>query len=429
MLLALPEASLSFITGYLSIRDACSLRRLCRNFRLLRFAMVKLHFTEVRQFEQAMQACVARSLRALEAHAEIKDDDLLHLRDMTGLVHLDLSWCSQITQASFEHVALLTTLEKLDLGGIEVTDAGLAALSPLSELKFLNLRTCDSPPNTSFSVLTAFENLETLVLSTNKVLNDQVLAVVGELRTLTHLDMNCCPRVTRVGVAHLATLTKLTFLDLGACRSFASKDLAELATFTQLETLNLRRCALVTGTSKLALLPNLKVVNLEQTGIVDEGLAHFNLSLENLNISSCGVSDAGLAHLSCLTNLCKLQMVSCWFSDAGLEHLTPLANLWYLNLSWCNQITDAGLNHVSTMKSLVELHLQGLRGVTCVGVAHLERLLNLKHLDLRGCSQVGKKSIMRALKRVKLAYLDVRDCGVTKECAAQLSKGHEVVMS
>ena len=94
--------------------------------------------------------------------ASIDDDDLRHLRDMTGLRVLDLSgtrvtdvgmlhilgctsletlwlWDTAITDAGLELVTRLPNLCQLGLGNTFVTDAGLAAMRELRSLRLLQL--------------------------------------------------------------------------------------------------------------------------------------------------------------------------------------------------------------------------------------------------------------------------------------------------
>jgi hypothetical protein len=52
------------------------------------------------------------------AHLPITNRGLGHLRDLTGLIYLDLSWCE------------------------EITDRGLSVLNRMDKLAYLNLKGC-----------------------------------------------------------------------------------------------------------------------------------------------------------------------------------------------------------------------------------------------------------------------------------------------
>lgn len=103
--------------------------------------------------------------RLLGLHAEgsgIGDDDLRHLKGMTGLRLLDLSgtkvtdlgllhlldcssletlwlWDTAITDVGLDLVARLPSLRQLGLGNTAVTDRGLASLAELVDLRLLQL--------------------------------------------------------------------------------------------------------------------------------------------------------------------------------------------------------------------------------------------------------------------------------------------------
>jgi hypothetical protein len=96
------------------------------------------------------------------ARAAITDDDLRHLRDMTGLRVLDLTgtpvtdlgilhllgctaletvwlWDTAITDASLDLIARLPKVCQLGLGNTQVTDRGLEPLARLHNLRLLQL--------------------------------------------------------------------------------------------------------------------------------------------------------------------------------------------------------------------------------------------------------------------------------------------------
>jgi hypothetical protein len=71
------------------------------------------------------------------------DDGLAHLAAVTGLSHLDLRECEQVSDAGLEHLSRLTGLLHLDLSICrQVSDAGLAHLSGLTGLSHLDVSIC-----------------------------------------------------------------------------------------------------------------------------------------------------------------------------------------------------------------------------------------------------------------------------------------------
>ena len=71
--------------------------------------------------------------------------DLAHLRGLTGLQSLNLSFCKQVTDAGLDHLRGLTTVpQSLELSFCkQVTDAGLAHLHGLTALQSLELSGCE----------------------------------------------------------------------------------------------------------------------------------------------------------------------------------------------------------------------------------------------------------------------------------------------
>ena len=66
------------------------------------------------------------------------DDDLAHLKGLTGLQEIDVS-DTKITDAGLAHLKDLTGLRELSVGGWDITDAGLAHLKGLTELREIEL--------------------------------------------------------------------------------------------------------------------------------------------------------------------------------------------------------------------------------------------------------------------------------------------------
>ena len=68
-------------------------------------------------------------------------------------------------------------------------------------------------------------------------------------------------------------------------------------------------------------------------------------NLRVLNLNDTRVGDEGLAHLSGLTNLEQLRLQSTQVTDAGLSHIGPLANLTVVWLSG-SRVTAAGADQL-----------------------------------------------------------------------------------
>ena len=180
----------------------------------------------------------------------------------------------KVTDAGLAHLEGLAQLRVLGLSGRQVTDAGLVHLKGLSQLEDLSLT-------------------DTQVTGTG-------LVHLKGLPKLEHLDLRWSleghPGVADAGLMHLQGLTQL-------------------------------RCLWLAGTQ-----------------VTDAGLAHLEgLSwLNDLYLSHTQVTDAGLAHLNRMSQLRHLDLARTQVTDAGLEYLeglTQMRTLWLTD----TQVTDAGV--------------------------------------------------------------------------------------
>lgn len=210
---------------------------------------------------------------------------------------------------------------------------------------------CDRLTATGAAHLARLTALQTLRLP--RYADDEWLAAVGGLATLTRLDLDDCRRVSDAGIERLSPLTRLTELDLKDCR-LTDRSLATVGRLVRLEELNL----------------------------------------------SC--SDDAWRGVS-------------WLTDAGVKELRPLTALKGLCLNSCTQLTDESLAVVAELPLLEALHIYGCGDdakITDQGFQRLAKLENSFEEDARcwwlgdhrprSCS--GRRT--RAAARVVVAWLD-----------------------
>jgi len=201
----------------------------------------------------------------------------------------------------------LEQLSELDLSGSQVTDAGLAEIAGLSELKILGLP----------------------------------------------------PAATDVGLAKLRGITGLEELYVGQTQITGAG--FERFNFEALTTLNAARSPLTDrALAALKTASKLTRLILRETRVTDDGLAHLAhlASLTYLDLRATVVGDAGLPHLADLKELQHLDLsyTSQKITDAGVAHLAGLANLRSLWLSG-SEVTDACIDSLSAMEWLNEISL------------------------------------------------------------------------
>jgi hypothetical protein len=129
------------------------------------------------------------------------------LSGLTNLARLDLSE-TLVGNPGLEHLKRLTQLEDLNLWGARVGDAGMPHVAEMRALKRLNLDNVGFPAESvaltdeGVTHLAGLSNLEFLHLGKTQV-SDAGLAALTGLRNLKQLVITFCPRVTDAGVAKL----------------------------------------------------------------------------------------------------------------------------------------------------------------------------------------------------------------------------------
>jgi hypothetical protein len=268
---------------------------------------------------------------------------------------------SPLADGKFPHLPKVSVPFALDLGGMQVTDAGLKELAGLKNLSFLDLRS-------------------------TKV-TDAGLEHLARLKNLSHLSLSVT-QVTDAGLKHLAGLKNLSFLDLGSTPVTSA------------------------GLEHLAGLKNLSYLVLNGTKVTDAGVKHLAglNGLSTLDLVGTKVTDAGLKELVGLKNLSTLTLGATEVTDAGLKHLVGLKKLSTLDLSF-TQVTDAGVKHLAGLNGLSTLDLVGTK-VTDVGAKELAGLKNLSYLDLVG-TKVTDAGLKHLVGLKKHSTLDLRGTKLT----------------
>ncbi|MCL2402409.1 MAG: leucine-rich repeat domain-containing protein [Oscillospiraceae bacterium] len=268
----------------------------------------------------------------------LTDEDIVPLRYMTNLTHLDLRF-NQIRDLT--PLAGLTNLTYLNLVNNDIRDlTPLSNLMSLTELDLRGNRVADLSPLSNLtniahlylwglqfwdlSPITGLTNLVSLSIGDNLLFD-------GNLSDLRHF-------------------TKLTDLGLG--------DASGRMDFSPLETLiNLERLSLW-GAS-----------NLKDLSIFDD-----LKNMQNLTIHASGVTD--FSPLSNLTNLTTLDLQQHQIGDISSIDFARLSNLTELRL-WSNQITD--IMPLATLTNLTFLHLSDNQ---ITNVSPLSGMTNLIMLNL-----------------------------------------------
>jgi len=384
---------------------------------------------------QLPQDSFAISLLELQS-AQLTPAELSHLDKLTGLRSLDLSGTNLaknrleflsknsglrfvrllrcgIVDSDLKHLSGLTKeLVTLDLAKNELTNAGLAQLTELKALTFLDLQGNLRLTNSGLEPLHRLSNLADLRLSGTAVTRDGVEKFSDVLPNCTisfthdakvHIwpsdsraahERSVADWVLSVGGAVTAAVpgtdtarhekpgnlpeTRFTILavDLAAARSISDDDLQQLRGLNDLQNLTLHNQKEITdeGLVHLAKLKNLHHLFINNTRISGSGFKYLkDIHLHHLNMMCRTITDEGLKHLAHLERLKTIDLQDTEIGDNGLKVLSEYRNLQKITLTG-TKITDAGLKHLKQLKRLEQVIVLKTQ-VTPAGVNDLQHVL------------------------------------------------------
>jgi internalin A len=231
--------------------------------------------------------------------AAISDTGMRHVRGLTGLQALFMPRRpSTTTGAALENLEGLNRLRSLVFSNDPpLTDADLVHLKGLTALQRLQL------PEERGSAIT-----------------DAGLANLKDLVDMRYLTLQNS-QVTSAGLKHLRGMTRLGELWMSGTRV---DDLSPIAHLTTMRTLVLTGTPITdAGLAPIARFTALERLSLADTPITDAGLKHLQSlsSLARLDLNKTRITDAGLAHLKGLNKLSYLSFAGTKVTDAGVREL------------------------------------------------------------------------------------------------------------
>lgn len=222
------------------------------------------------------------------------------------------------TDAILTYIERLRHLKHLDLRETDMTDAGLAHLAGLTDLRTLSY---NGSPN----------------------LTDAGLAHLSGLRRLERLWMGETPAIKGPGLSHLAGLSRLVFLNVDINTDAGLSNLSRL-------------------TALKSLMMNLPVT--------ESALAELSrlTSLEDLAFGGDADPTPKLADLRSLKNLKMLQVWGPWFTDKSLAPVAEMRQLSTFFVADTTTVTPEGL--IQLRKKRPDLNL-GINGTGRLSKAEL----------------------------------------------------------
>jgi len=249
---------------------------------------------------------------------------------------IQVTVCDQeATQAIYDSLALLPSLETVHIHSGSVSAAELASVARIPRLSSLTLNSRVEPG--SLAALAQAKLLHDLQMEDqHRSFADDSLRGVGAVSSLRRIDLYGTA-VTAAGLKHLTCLKNLRRLDLGACSLIADDDLSCLLELTSLESLRL-----------------------EETNAGDAALASLaeHRGITKLELGFSEISDAGLRQIAGMPQLQSLDLTCTRITHAGLAHLTELPNLRLLNCYRCTLVRDEATPILAQMKQLRALNLE-----------------------------------------------------------------------
>jgi len=322
------------------------------------------------------------------SHKEISDEELVHLKGLTGLLGLDLG-STLIKGPGLVHLAALTSLRKLSLFNTQVSDAALEHLSTLKSLKYLNLY-ITQVRGPGLKHLKSLNSLVRLDLAATPITNES-LVHLAEMTWLKELELYDTD-ISNDGLAHLKPLRSLEELILGHARlrpeysPITDKGLVYLKELDSLKHLFLLRTRVTdAGLAHLRNLKKLEALLLTETQITGEGLAFLKEvpALKYLDFEKTNIGHTGLANCKEWSDTLEgLELDGTKISDGDLAHLADFKALKSLNVS-NTSITDAGIFHIHKLNSLENLNLNNTQ-ITDDGLMFLKDLPNLRNIRVMG---------------------------------------------
>ena len=387
--------------GMVHVKDISSLRIL--SFHESRCRITDAGLAHISQMPDLELLC-------LHGTKNITDAGIAHLAKMRSLRKLDIG-SSEVTDRGLAHLAQIKTLESLSLPQDQkgITDVGLAHIGELPNLKGLHIsrihfidpemnRPCYT--DKGLAELANCRWLEKLSIGSVGI-TDAGMDHVAKLTNLKSLLLFGCENVTDRGLAKLRRLKAMTSL------SFTEADISiaglnALNSLSRMERMHidgLRRSGAVLDLSGMVNLGDLIASFDRESGdaFTDADLACFAglRQLRSLQIGPCDFTDKGLASLAGLVNLETLNIGGLRLTDAAFVHLANMKQLRILNVSgapsdkdepaspYGGGITDRALSYLEGLNQLNILSISSEHVFSSAAVQRLrEALPRLYSLDV-----------------------------------------------
>jgi internalin A len=363
--------------------------------------------------EQLEQLSAHKSLRILRLPHDLGDDVMEAVSKIQTLESIDTGY-SEITNAGFGQLAKLDRLKKLNVSSGELDDPDLSFLKKMTALEELTLDFQSS--DAQFKNVNGLTKLTSLTVPGG--VSNASISKLSKLKELRKLEL---PDGIVLSKESLEALSEAKIETLNLYNSDEGA-MEGLTNWKHLQSLRLGPKIGDKGIASIANLTTLESLKLMDTKVTDDGFAHLGrlTNLKTVDVPRAGFSGSGFRHLREAKNLKSLKLESSAITEAGLEGISKLPNITELHLP--PQIGDAGVKHLVTMKSIEKLQIRKSK-VTDDSIAYLVQLPTLSELDLRETAITDKfvDHFVTHFRTMKLTRLNIFKCeGVTQASVDKL---------
>jgi Ran GTPase-activating protein (RanGAP) involved in mRNA processing and transport len=328
----------------------------------------------------------------------------------------------------------LSSVKKITLSGDWVTDASLQTLSRIlsnhTGITELDLSRCKHITKVGLAHVASLRHLTHLNLSGCEKITNPSVGILRGLKNLQHLDMSHCQLDDNAFTLYFKKqsdgtqpFSNLTHLNLSGCTKITKTD--NFRGLSKLESLNFNDCKKLTDIEQLQHLQNLRSLSFQRCKQLNSQSIEYmrgSPGLTSLDLHRCDLPALHLVGLGDLSNLEFLDLSGATIPDGIMAQFNSMSNLADLRLQFAG-ISYAGLNHLQHLaNSLKKLDLSMSRTVgeaKAAGVPALGLLTNLTSLNLLSCDHVGATDLPRLQLLSNLEHLNLSGCSALTDATLQ----------
>ena len=340
-----------------------------------------------------------KRIPGLNAEGEMTDALLERVSHLDHVMSLQLNDSKKVTDAGLAHLARMPQLRHLDLSGCAITDRGLEVLRRLPQLEGIAL-IWTAVTDVGVANLSGCENLQRVDLFGTRTGDGAVKALVGKPKLRDFRSGNF---VTDAGVA--------LFHQFPVFKSWQGGDVSMSLTGFDAKPnyLLLRGPFTNTGLAELARLDGLFALNVDDATlrVTAAGLAPL-VNLPNLGWLAFDTTDEAMPYIAAMP---KLRFLMCQDTVAGDDGFVALSRSQSIEYIWgrrCYNLRTRGFTALSAMPALRHLSVS-CRNVDDSGIATLPSFPALTELMPMDVPDAGYRHIGRCERLESLVLMYCRD--------------------